>query len=181
MRLGGRSSLITNRCDGADGLRCALGSLLFVVLHKLAKASGDSLQTFAIWAKTGATAHVHPRTTYLIWLARQESPLLFLGALGAAYRCFETEEFVCAYSAALWAFGLIAGYSLIGYKTPWLVLNFVIPLALIAGYAIQAIYELDQRSDWNGFSELVFGGYDFGRVARSGWLSNYRSEFHQLR
>jgi predicted membrane-bound mannosyltransferase len=32
---------------------------------------------------------------------------------------------------------------LIPYKTPWLVLNFVVPLALIAGYAIQAIYEMD--------------------------------------
>jgi predicted membrane-bound mannosyltransferase len=38
---------------------------------------------------------------------------------------------------------LIAAYSLIPYKTPWLVLNFVVPLALIAGYAIQAIYEMD--------------------------------------
>ena len=32
--------------------------------------------------------------------------------------------------AALWAFGLIAAYSLIAYKTPWLSLNFVVPLAL---------------------------------------------------
>jgi predicted membrane-bound mannosyltransferase len=45
----------------------------------------------------------------------------------------------------LWSFGLIAAYSLIPYKTPWLVLNFVIPLALIAGYTIQEIYEMDQR------------------------------------
>jgi len=46
---------------------------------------------------------------------------------------------------ALWSFGLIAAYSLIPYKTPWLVLNFVIPLALISGHAIQEIYEMDQR------------------------------------
>jgi predicted membrane-bound mannosyltransferase len=43
----------------------------------------------------------------------------------------------------LWAFGLIAAYSLIPYKTPWLVLNFIVPLALIAGYVAQFIYELD--------------------------------------
>ena len=30
---------------------------------------------------------------------------------------------------------------MIPYKTPWLMLNFVVPLALISGYAIQAIYE----------------------------------------
>jgi predicted membrane-bound mannosyltransferase len=44
---------------------------------------------------------------------------------------------------ALWSFGLIAAYSLIPYKTPWLMLNFVIPLALISGYAIEAIYDMD--------------------------------------
>src|SRR6185295_4169933 len=29
------------------------------------------------------------------------------------------------------------------YKTPWLALNFVVPLAMVAGYALQSIYELD--------------------------------------
>ena len=29
------------------------------------------------------------------------------------------------------------------YKTPWLLLNFIVPLSLIAGFAIQRIYELE--------------------------------------
>src|SRR6185312_11342624 len=28
----------------------------------------DSLQTFAVWTKTGKTAHVHPPHMYLVWL-----------------------------------------------------------------------------------------------------------------
>jgi len=40
---------------------------------------------------------------------------------------------------------LIAAYSLIAYKTPWLVLNFIVPLAIAAGYAIQTIYEFDGK------------------------------------
>ena len=36
---------------------------------------------------------------------------------------------------------MVAAYSLISYKTPWLVLNFVVPLALISGYALQVIYD----------------------------------------
>jgi predicted membrane-bound mannosyltransferase len=45
----------------------------------------------------------------------------------------------------MWAFGLIAAYSLIAYKTPWLILNFVVPLAIVAGYAIEAIYRMDSN------------------------------------
>ena len=103
----------------------------------------DSLQTFAIWTKTGQTAHVHPPAMYINWLVKQESPLLFLGAIGAAIVVLKPKNSLALF-CALWSFGLIAAYSLIPYKTPWLLLNFVVPLAPIAGYAVQAIYEMDK-------------------------------------
>ncbi|HEY0725019.1 MAG TPA: hypothetical protein VGD41_13700, partial [Pyrinomonadaceae bacterium] len=106
------------------------------------KGITDSLQTFAVWSKTGSTAHVHPATMYLVWLIRQESALLFLGAVGAAIVVLKPRNSFALF-CALWAFGLIAAYSLIPYKTPWLMLNFVLPLALVSGYAIQAIYDMD--------------------------------------
>lgn len=103
----------------------------------------DALKTFEIWTKTGQTAHVHPPLTYVRWLVRQESPLFFLGVAGAALVVLKPKNSVALF-VALWSFGLIAAYSLIPYKTPWLVLNFIVPLALIAGYAVQVIYELAQ-------------------------------------
>ena len=106
------------------------------------KGIADSLQTFAVWSKTGATAHVHPASMYLTWLFSMEAPLLLLGALGAAIVVLKPKNSFALFSA-LWSFGLIAAYSLIPYKTPWLMLNFVMPLALISGYAIQTIYEMD--------------------------------------
>ena len=106
------------------------------------KGIADSFQTFAVWSKTGATAHVHPASMYLVWLFRLESPLLFLGAAGAAIVILRPRNSFALF-AALWSFGLIAAYSLIPYKTPWLMLNFVAPLSLISGYTIQAIYEMD--------------------------------------
>ncbi|HEX5602459.1 MAG TPA: flippase activity-associated protein Agl23 [Pyrinomonadaceae bacterium] len=122
----------------------ALYLLFYSSFFKNYKGIDDSLQTFTIWKKTGNEAHVHPAEQYLIWLVRQESPLLFLGAIGAAIAVLRPKNSLALFSA-LWSFGLIAAYSLIPYKTPWLVLNFIVPLALIAGYAIQAIYELDRR------------------------------------
>ena len=103
----------------------------------------DALKTFEIWSKTGKSAHVHPPETYLIWLTKQESALLFLGVIGAALVVFKPKNSFALFSA-LWAFGLIAAYSLVPYKTPWLVLNFILPLSLIAGFAVQSIYELER-------------------------------------
>ena len=139
--LGGVSNLI---------FPLGLAVTTFLVLYLLfyssfftnAKGINDSLQTFAVWTKTGQQAHVHPALMYLIWLVRIEAPLLFLGAIGAAIIVLKPRNSLALF-CALWAFGLIAAYSLIPYKTPWLILNFVAPLALIAGYAIQWIYEMD--------------------------------------
>jgi uncharacterized protein (TIGR03663 family) len=102
----------------------------------------DALKTFDFWTKTGKEAHVHPLTTYLKWLTWQESPLLFLGAVGAAFAVWKPKNSFALFTA-LWAFGLVAAYSLVPYKTPWLTLNFIVPLAIVAGYAVQSIYELD--------------------------------------
>ncbi|MGH9967034.1 MAG: flippase activity-associated protein Agl23 [Pyrinomonadaceae bacterium] len=101
----------------------------------------DALKTFEFWTKTGKEAHGHPPETYVVWLLRQETPLLFLGPIGAAIVLWKPRNTFALFSA-LWAFGLLAAYSLISYKTPWLVLNFVVPLALISGYALQMIYDL---------------------------------------
>ncbi|HEY8184472.1 MAG TPA: flippase activity-associated protein Agl23 [Pyrinomonadaceae bacterium] len=100
----------------------------------------DSLKTFQFWTKTGKEAHVHPFVTYIWWLLLQESPLLILGAIGAMLVVLKPSKSFALFSA-LWAFGLIAAYSLIAYKTPWLSLNFIVPLALIGGYAIEVFYE----------------------------------------
>lgn len=107
------------------------------------KGIWDSFKTFQVWTKTGTVAHVHPLLTYVYWLVYRESPLLVLGALGALVAVFKPKNGFPLFSA-LWAFGIIVAYSLIPYKTPWLMLNFVVPLALVSGYAVQAIFELER-------------------------------------
>ena len=131
-------------------ISAAVAVIVFVFLNVLfyssffnnAQGVYDSLKTFEIWRKTGQTAHVHSPFTYFLWLFRQEGPMLFLGLIGALLVVLRPKNLFALF-AALWAFGLIAAYSLIPYKTPWLVLNFIVPLALVAGYVIQFIYELD--------------------------------------
>ncbi|HKG58341.1 MAG TPA: flippase activity-associated protein Agl23 [Pyrinomonadaceae bacterium] len=141
--IGGKPSLVLN-IPLAVIVFVALWILFYSSFFTNYKGLNDSLQTFAVWTKTGREAHVHPPEMYLKWLVWQESPLLFLGAIGAAIAVLRPKNSLALFFA-LWSFGLIAAYSLIPYKTPWLVLNFIVPLAVIAGYTIQAIYELDHR------------------------------------
>ncbi len=120
----------------------------------------DSLKTFQFWQKTGKEAHKHPMATYLWWLLLQESPLLVLGAIGAALAVLKPAK-PFALFAALWAFGLIAAYSLIAYKTPWLSLNFIVPLALASGGTIEWLYEklgqsgVSRRIRWCALSGIL--------------------------
>jgi uncharacterized protein (TIGR03663 family) len=113
----------------------------------------DSLKTFQFWTKTGQEAHKHSAATYIWWLLEQESPLLVLGALGAIVTVVRPVKSFALF-CALWAFGLIAAYSLIAYKTPWLSLNFIVPLALTSGNAVEWLYE--ELAKW-GMSKRMCG------------------------
>jgi len=132
-------------------LSIAIALIVFVFLNVVFYSSffsnsqgvWDALKTFEIWKKTGETAHVHPWYQYLIWLTSQEGPILFTAILGAAIVVIRPKN-TFALFVALWGFGLVAAYSLIKYKTPWLVLNFIVPLALIGGYVMQVVYDLER-------------------------------------
>ncbi len=65
---------------------------------------------------------------------------LVLGAMGAMVAVLRTARRFVLF-ASLWAFGLTTAYSLIDYKTPWLALNFIVPLALCSGVALEWLYE----------------------------------------
>jgi uncharacterized protein (TIGR03663 family) len=125
---------------------------LFILIHVLfyssffthAKGVSDSIATFKIWVRTG-TSEFHAKSweTYLYWLWQEEAWLLMLGVAGifvAAWRA--TNRF--AVFAALWTIGIIAAYSLVPYKTPWLVLSFIPPLAIMGGYAVNALFHQEE-------------------------------------
>lgn len=134
----------------------ALALLVFVAVNvafyssfftNYPKGVWDAIETFRFWQKTGKEAHVHPFLTYVRWLLLQESPLLVLGALGALLALRRQAKPFALFSA-LWAFGLIAAYSLINYKTPWLALSFIVPLALTGGSVCQwAFTKFPNRTD----------------------------------
>ena len=123
----------------AVGIFIAINILFYSSFFTNGEGLGAALRAFQFWTRTGTRDHVYPYYKYLDWLAQEEAPLLVLGALGFGLAMWRaTSRF--AVFAALWAFGIVAAYSLIPYKTPWLALNFIIPLAIIGGYGIGEIY-----------------------------------------
>ena len=124
----------------AIGVFAGVGVLLYSSFLTNWTGVSDSLKTFQVWTKTGQTAHVHEWWTYIRWLLEEESPLLILGAVGAIIVVWKPKN-ASALFCALWAFGMLAAYSLVPYKTPWLALNLIVPLAIIGGYVFQDLYE----------------------------------------
>ncbi len=104
---------------------------------------GGAVESLQVWAKTGTQEHAHPFSTYLTWLWLEESPTLLLGTFGALIALIRHRNRFAVFAGA-WAFGILAAYSLIPYKTPWLMINFTVPLAIVGGYAIDEIYNFDR-------------------------------------
>jgi uncharacterized protein (TIGR03663 family) len=141
---------ITDRSGGASGVAilAIAGLSVFVAVNILLYSSFftnypkgvyDAVRTFAYWSKTGTQVHTQPWSTYLVWMLRIESTLLLLGLAGIALALWRRRDRFAVFMA-LWAFGVIAAYSIIPYKTPWLMLNFVLPLGLSSGYLLQELY-----------------------------------------
>jgi uncharacterized protein (TIGR03663 family) len=100
----------------------------------------DAVSALAVWSKTGTSEfHGKPFDTYSRWLVAMELPILLLAIAGSAIALFERQLNRFAIFVGAWGFGLFLAYSLIPYKTPWLMLNFTVPMAIVGGYAIPAL------------------------------------------
>lgn len=114
------------------------------------KGIKDAVEALAVWRKTGESGfHGYPVYKYVEWLVAgeygggldfgEEAPLVLLAVLGAFLALWRARRRFPIF-AALWGFGLFAAYSLIVYKTPWLVLSWLLPFALVGGYGIDYLY-----------------------------------------
>jgi len=128
---------------GAVVLFLAVNALFYSSFLTNPKGVGDALKALNVWAETGTSDfHEKPAYTYVNWLWQEEAPILILAAVGSAVALFGRASSRFAVFAGAWGFGMLAAYSLIPYKTPWLALSFVVPLALAAGYGVQALGRL---------------------------------------
>ena len=118
--------------------------LFFTSFFTYQEGIGRSIEAYNIWTKTGSKDHTQNGPFgYLKWGMQLEAPLLILSALGLFIALFRVKHRFALF-AGFWAFGLFLAYSIIPYKTPWLMLSFLLPMAISGGYAIN---ELSQSKE----------------------------------
>lgn len=163
----GESGLAKFAEGGATPLAIAGAVVLFAFIWVLFYSSfgtnwkgvSDSFEAFMVWKQTGMSEfHSKPFGTYVDWLSQEETPILLLAVIGVGVAFFEfifesalpfeRRKNRFAVFASAWAFGLLVAYSLIHYKTPWLVLSFVVPLAVAGGYAVQRLADWGRADSW---------------------------------
>ncbi|MFL6230602.1 MAG: hypothetical protein ACJ741_17665 [Pyrinomonadaceae bacterium] len=153
----------------ALGIFCFVNIIYYSSFFTNPKGVKDSLEALNVWGKTGESGfHGYPLYKYVEWLVGstpqppagathgifeyvqwvydnwhwefgEEAPLILLAAVGAVLSVWKARRRFPLF-AALWGFGLFAAYSIIKYKTPWLALSWLLPLAIAGGYAIDRLY-----------------------------------------
>jgi uncharacterized protein (TIGR03663 family) len=100
----------------------------------------DAVRSVLMWTGrgVGGKEHAHEWHYYGGIMLKLELPLLagaVIGSVAALWRGTRFGLFVFA-----WAAGISLGYSLISYKTPWLMVSLLIPLAMLCGVAAEVIF-----------------------------------------
>jgi len=107
--------------------------LLYSSFFRNPKGVLDAFRTFAFWTKTAVRDHENPWYQHLSWLREADPALIYLGVAGIALALARRRSFI-AVMASVWGLLLFAAYAVVKYKTPWLGLNMLLPLAITAGY-----------------------------------------------
>lgn len=124
---------------GGVALFVLINVIFYSSFFKYPQGVRGAIESLQIWTKTGNKDHTKPIDTYLNWLQQEEAPIYVLAILGAVWSLLRAQSRFAIFAGA-WAFGLLLAYSLVPYKTPWLALNFVVPMAIAGGYAANEIY-----------------------------------------
>jgi predicted membrane-bound mannosyltransferase len=98
----------------------------------------DAVKSIFLWAGRSGSEHKHEFLYYIGILFKLELPLLTGSLLAGIFIARRGTKFWLFVAA--WTLGITLAYSIIGYKTPWLMISFLVPMALLSGHAAQRIY-----------------------------------------
>ncbi|MFL6314919.1 MAG: flippase activity-associated protein Agl23 [Terriglobales bacterium] len=137
----------------ASALFAAISILLYSSFFTHPRGILDSVLTFTYWTKTGRTGIYNREwSTYFFWLWQEEAPILVLGLIGTGVALIRARSYLTVF-CAFWSIGIFTAYSLVPYKTPWLALSIILPLAIMAGDLIGQTYQPGTRA----FTVIIAG------------------------
>lgn len=126
-----------------NALFLILGFVLSIVLYFL--LFGKSLDLFKsplLWlVERGAKMHIRPWYYFIVLLILHESFLLVSGAVAAFFLTIKKQWKLKQLFFFLWFLAILILYSAIPYKTPWLILNIILPLGIFIAFGFSEIYK----------------------------------------
>lgn len=135
----------------------ALVVILFTSFFNNLRGAWDMFATYGTWVNRGHEGAGHEKAfgywIELLW--EFDTPILLMGMLGTAVALFRRDRF--GLFVASWAWSQWLVYSVISYKTPWLNLNFTIPLALTGALALREIEILLASAAFDGKRWIACG------------------------
>jgi uncharacterized protein (TIGR03663 family) len=106
----------------------------------------DSVRTFTYWTKTGEHGIYNREwSTYFSWMWPGEAACLLFGGLGTIVALVRARGYFTVF-CAFWSIGIFTAYSLVPYKTPWLVLSIILPLTIMSGYLVGVAFQPGLRA-----------------------------------
>jgi uncharacterized protein (TIGR03663 family) len=120
----------------------AIVGLFYVVLPRDFEGMQKFFSSPAIWGERlekGNTGHEKPWYYYIELMLLYEPLVLMLGIAGALLSLWRRHVF--GILLATYVTLTLAGSSLVAYKTPWIVINFTLPFAVLAGIAAKHLLE----------------------------------------
>lgn len=94
------------------------------------------------WTGRGYNEHIHDHVFgyYFGILLKLELPLVIFAVIGIVLTLWRGSRFGLFLMS--WTCGMVLGYSMIPYKTPWLMVSMLIALAVFSGYVAQEIHSV---------------------------------------
>lgn len=120
-------------------LSAAAGVTLLIFSGFLMNPHGivDMVLALAPWMKTGVASGHEKSFFYWLKLMRTYEWPALAGLVAAVLMIWRTSRHGRLWCAV--AIGCVLSYSLIPYKTPWLILNQIWPLCFVFGYAVETV------------------------------------------
>ncbi len=120
-------------------------SALFTSFFSNPAGLADSVRGPFIWLTQPElhAGHEKPFYYYAEFLLEYEFPLLVLGVLGTAVAFLRKNPFFSFFGAFFIA--AFSAASIVEYKVPWILINFLVPLAFLAGFAVREIFSAAEK------------------------------------
>src|SRR3989344_1965075 len=132
-----------------DRDRIILSVLLFILIYVVLFTSfftnmpglKDSVGGYLPWTERGVTEPGHQKSfLYYFWiLVQYELPLVLFALVGTIF-AYKNRHNIFVKNMAIWFVLIFLIYSLIGYKTPWLIVNISVPMIMMASIGVKSIY-----------------------------------------